>query len=124
MYLVGADHPHKADAQRVSERLILGGRRLLTSTEVFQEILHRYASTDRRGRIQPAFDALQGLVDDVLPVEEADVLAAKDLVVARAGLTARDALHVSVMQHHQIVEIMTFDRGFDVMPGIKRLPES
>ncbi len=124
MYLVGGDHPHKSDAQRVSERLIVDGRRLLTSSEVFQEILHRYASTDRHDRIQPAFDALRGMVDNVLPVDRADVLAAKDLVLARSGLTARDALHVSVMQHHQIVEIMTFDRGFDVIPGIRRLPGS
>jgi len=43
-------------------------------------------------------------------------------VLARTGLAARDALHVAVMQHHGIAEILTFDRGFDAVPGIRRAP--
>jgi len=42
MYLVGAPHPHKADAQRILERLTTEKQRLVTDAEVLQEILHRY----------------------------------------------------------------------------------
>lgn len=122
MYLVGADHPHKVDAQRVLERLISMRQRLVTSSEVFQEILHRYVFIDRREAIEPAFDALRGVVDDVLAVEEVDVFAAKDLVNARRALSARDALHVAVMRRHRIGEVLSFDRGFDGLTGISRLP--
>jgi uncharacterized protein len=122
MYLVGRDHPHKIDAQRVLERLIGEHRRLVTSSEIFQEILHRYVFIDRREAIEPAFDVLRGVVDDVLAVEEADVFAAKDLLHARAGLSARDALHAAVMRRHEIAEILSFDQGFDSVTGIRRLP--
>jgi predicted nucleic acid-binding protein len=37
-------------------------------------------------------------------------------------LSARDALHVAVMQRHGIGEILTFDRGFDAIPGLRRRP--
>jgi predicted nucleic acid-binding protein len=39
MYLVGADHPNKHRARLVLERLIAARERLVSSTEVFQEIL-------------------------------------------------------------------------------------
>jgi uncharacterized protein len=41
MYLVGARHPHKVDAQRLLENLLSERVRLVTDTEVLQEILHR-----------------------------------------------------------------------------------
>ena len=122
MYLVGGAHPHKLDAQRVLERLISLRLRLVTSVEVFQEILHRYAFIDRREAIGPAFAALRGVVDEVLAVEEPDVFAAKELLHTQLALSARDALHVAVMRRHEIAEIVTFDRGFDAVTGIRCLP--
>src|SRR5882724_11996869 len=62
MYLVGADHPHKADARRLLESAIGAGERLVTDAEVLQEILHRYGAIDRRDAIQAAFDAVLGVV--------------------------------------------------------------
>ena len=68
MYLVGAAHPNKIDAQRRLERLVVERTRLVTDAEAMNEILHRYTSLDRRATIQPAFDAMLGVVDDVLPI--------------------------------------------------------
>lgn len=122
MYLVGGEHPNKVDAQRVLERLASEQRHLVTSSEVLQEVMHRYISADRRDWIEHAFNAMRTIVDDVLAVEEADVLAAKDLVLAYQRLSARDAVHAAVMRRHQITEILSFDRGFDAVAGITRLP--
>lgn len=122
MYLVGHDPARKAATQAALNALLVEQRQLVTSTEVFQEVLHRYVSIARLDALQPAFDALSSAVEDVLPIEETDVIAAKDLALARAGLPARDALHVAVMQRHAIGEILTFDRHFDLVPGIRRLP--
>jgi predicted nucleic acid-binding protein len=44
MYLIAAAHRHKTDAQRLMERLISDRKRLVTDTEVLQEILHRYVA--------------------------------------------------------------------------------
>ena len=121
MYLVGAAHPHKADAQRLLERAISGGERLVTDAEVLQEILHRYVAIGRRDAIQPAFEALLGVVDEVFPVDGAAVLRAKDVLLGYPRLSSRDALHVATMEAHRVRRILTFDRGFDDYPGLERL---
>jgi uncharacterized protein len=122
MYLVGGAHPNKHEAYSTLERLALERRRLVTSSEVFQEMLHRYVAIDRRDAIEPAFETLGGVVDDVLAVERRDVFTAKDLIHAHTRLSARDALHAAVMRRHEITEVFSFDRGFDVLAGIRRLP--
>jgi predicted nucleic acid-binding protein len=121
MYLVGAPHLHKSDAQRWLEKLVSDRQRLVTDAEVLQEILHRYVAIDRRDAIQPAFDALLGIVDQVLPVDRSIVERAKEIVLGHRRLSARDAVHVAVMEHHGIERILTFDLGFDGFPGITRL---
>lgn len=121
MYLVGAAHPHKADSQRVLERLISERRRLVTDAEVLQEILHRYVAIRRRDAIQPAFDALLGVVDHVFPVDRAIVDRAKAIVLGTDRLSARDALHLAVIERQGITQIVSFDAGFDGLPGIERL---
>src|SRR5438477_12294832 len=121
MYLIGAPHPHKSDTQRLLEKLVSDRQRLVSDAEVLQEILHRYVAIDRRDAIQPAFDALLGIVDEIYSVDAAIVGRAKETVLARAALSARDALHVAVMAHHHIGRILSFDAGFDGLPGIERL---
>ena len=121
MYLVGAPHPHKANAQRLLEKLITDRQRLVTDAEVLQEILHRYVAIDRRDAIQPAFDALLGVADEVLAVDLAVVERAKNIVLGYRQLSARDAVHLSVMEQNGIDQILSFDSGFDVFPGITRL---
>lgn len=121
MYLVGAPHPHKTDAQRLLERAIADRHRLVTSAEVMQEILHRYVAIRRPDAIQPAFDALLGVSDEVYPVDRVDVEEAKRIVAGSAIGSARDALHVSVMRRHEVPRIMSFDRAFDAVPGIERI---
>jgi hypothetical protein len=122
MYLVGAPHPNKAAAGAALERALLDADRLVTDAEVLQEVLHRFVSIDRRNAIGPCLDVLLRVVDEVLPIERADVEAARRLVEHVQGLSARDALHVAIMQRHGIGGILTFDRGFDAIAGIVRYP--
>ena len=121
MYLVGVAHPHKTDAQRLLERFAVDNRRLVSDAEVLQEILHRYVAIGRRDAIQPAFEALLSIVDDVLPITAATLERARDVVLGSTTISARDAIHVAVMQQHGIEEILSFDRGFDGVAGIRRL---
>jgi uncharacterized protein len=121
MYLVGAPHPHKSDAQRLLEKLVSDRQRLVTDAEVLQELLHRYVAIDRRDAIQPAFDSLLGIVDQVLSVDLSVAERAKQIVLGHRRVSARDAVHLAVMEHHGIEHILTFDSGFDGFPGVTRL---
>jgi len=77
MYLIGAAHPHRTDAQVI--------------------------------------------VDEVFPIEKAEVSRAGEIAQNRALLSARDAVHIAVMERHSILSILSFDRDFDRWPGIWRI---
>lgn len=94
---------------------------MVTDAEVLQEILHRYISINRREAIQPAFDALFRIVDDVLVMDHAAAERAKEITFSQRQLSARDALHVAIMELNGIDRILSFDSEFDKVPGITRL---
>ena len=121
MYLVGAAHPLKEKAEELLEMAVASNQRLVTSAEVLQEILHRYVAINRRDAIAPAFDVLLDVVDEVVAVEEDDVVRAKDLLLGTKALSSRDAVHVAVMARQGISRIMSFDAGFDRVPGMTRI---
>lgn len=93
MYLIGAAHAHKTEAQVLLERLIAAGQRLVTDAEVLQEILHRYTG---------------------------DVLRA-EIAQNPTLISARDAVHIAVMERHGVHSILSFDADFDRRPGLQRI---
>jgi hypothetical protein len=121
MYLIGAAHPHKTDAQVILERLIAAGQRLVTDAEVLQEILHRYAAIERREAIGPALRLTLDIVDEVFPIEKTEVLRAGEIAQNRELMSARDAVHIAVMERHGIRSILSFDADFDRWPGLQRI---
>ncbi len=121
MYVVGESHPLKTESQILLERLVAARQRLVIDAEVLQEILHRFTSIRRREAIGPAFHVVLDIVDEVFPVEKEDVLRAGEIVQAPARMSARDAVHIAVMERHGIQSILSFDSDFDRWPGLKRI---
>jgi uncharacterized protein len=121
MYLVGAPHPHKDHARRLLEEAVEAGERLVTDAEVFQEILHRYVAIDRRDAIGPAFEVLLGIADEIFPIEFSDVSRAREILLGYRMVSARDAIHIAAMERHGSLRILSFDSGFDEIPGIERV---
>jgi len=121
MYLIGTAHPHKAEAQLILERLVAAGERLVTDAETLQEILHRYTAIGRRQAIGPALQTTLEIVDEVFPIEKADALRAGEIVLGRASMSARDAIHIAVMERRGIRSILSFDADFDRWPGLQRI---
>jgi predicted nucleic acid-binding protein len=121
MYLIGTAHPNRdalADYLRAHP-----GEDFVTSAEVYQEIVHRYVAADRREAIADAFTLLDGLVVGVFDIVRADVDAAHRIALDQRQLSGRDCLHLAVMRRRGVHRILTMDRGFDLWPGIERLPE-
>lgn len=121
MYLVGSDHPHKTDCRLLLERLVASEERLVTDAEVLQEITHRYVAIGRREAIAPAHQVLMQLVDEVFPIDKGLALRAAQIAVSTKGVSSRDALHIAAMEQHKVSTILTFDKGFDNWPGLRRL---
>jgi len=72
-------------------------------------------------RLELVFDALDGVVDEVFSIDRRTLDLAKSLVLAYARLSARDAIHIASMKQRGVTRVMSFDAGFDGMPGIVRL---
>jgi predicted nucleic acid-binding protein len=94
---------------------------ICTSTEVLQEILHRYAGLQRIDLATEVYDLFVQLCPVVLPVTLADTDRARALLQASVGVSVRDVIHAAVMLNNGVDEIATFDEGFDRVTGISRL---
>ena len=60
-------------------------------------------------------------LDEVFPIEKMEVLRAREITQNPALLSARDAVHIAVMERHGIRSILSFDGDFDRWPGLKRI---
>jgi uncharacterized protein len=121
MYLVGGAHPNKDRARQLLEESAAANESMCTDAEVLQEILHRYAAIGRYADIDPAFDVLTTFVDVIYPIEHADVDRARRIILGAPKFSARDALHIAVMQRQDVDRVLTFDSGFDGIPGLTRI---
>ncbi|MBK5255113.1 MAG: type II toxin-antitoxin system VapC family toxin [Vicinamibacteria bacterium] len=64
---------------------------------------------------------LLGIIDEVFPVDLNAVERARTVLLGHSRLSARDALHVAVMEQQGVNRILSFDAGFDGFPGIALL---
>ena len=111
IYAVGRSHPLKVEAQGFFLDASNQGKRLATSAEVLQELLHVYLPVERMETLDAAIELATQGVDQVIPIDASAVLHARNLVDNFPGLTARDLLHLSVCQLNKIKELKTFDRN-------------
>ncbi|MFQ6046284.1 MAG: type II toxin-antitoxin system VapC family toxin [Gemmatimonadales bacterium] len=111
MYAVGGDHPLRGDARSFFERTLEARKRLVTSAEVLQELLHAYLPVDRLDTLDAALKLAEARMAVVWPVEREDVRLARVLVGRHPGLGARDLLHLACCKRREVSEIKTFDRA-------------
>lgn len=121
MYTAGAQHPNKRASEQFMNKIAVGDIRACASTEMLQEILHRYSSVGRMDLACAVYDQVVAACPEILGVEPADLHLARDILRDTRGISARDAVHAAVMLNNGIEWIASFDRHFDRIPGIKRL---
>jgi predicted nucleic acid-binding protein len=122
MYAGGQPHPLREPCLRLLRIVADQPVRFLTDAEVLQEMLHRYAGSDRwpagRENLRSFAHLMEGRTE---PVFADDIETALQLADRRLGLSARDLLHAAVMQRLGIRRIISTDRGFDRLPEVERL---
>lgn len=121
MYAAGAQHLLRAPCRRIVEAV--GNRSIdaVTSTEVIQEIVHRYSAIGRRAEGAELATRSLDLFAPVLPITHALMRRVPDLVERYPKLAARDAIHLATCLHEGIAEIVSPDRAFDAVTGIRRI---
>lgn len=121
MYAAGGAHPLREPCRAAMERAVKGRTRLVISSEVLQEILHRYFSIRRPEAGRRVFRTAIELADEVLPVTGGQLERALDLLLETPGLSPRDAVHVAVMEDAGIRRILSADGHFDRVTSVERV---
>ena len=122
IYAAGSPHPLKDPCSKVILLVADNPHAFFTDAEVLQELLHRYLGSHRWPEGRDVFqDFAQLIRERIEPIYAADVESAAELADGHARLSARDLLHVAVMNRLGLSRIVSTDSGFDELSGIERL---
>ena len=110
IYAVGRPHPLREEAQNFFIDSMKKAKRLVTSAEVLQELIHVYLPVNRLDSLDAALTLAVEGVEKVLTVDMEAVIHARNLISKHPSLSARDLIHIATCQLNNIKEIMSFDR--------------
>ena len=122
IYATGRDHPNKEPCARILMMVAESPLVFITDVEVLQELVHRYIALGRwtlgREVLQSFAEVMQ---DRIEPVYEEDIHLAARLADHHPGISARDLVHVAVMERLGADRIISADSDFDRLPNVTRL---
>jgi predicted nucleic acid-binding protein len=120
IYAAGRPHPLKAPCIQILTYAAQYPHSFITDVEVVQEILHHYRRHWPLGRsaLQDFLLVLSGRIVGIEPPDASAVIALADQY---SGLSARDLLHLAVMQRLGVSVISTADADYDQVPSLSRL---
>lgn len=121
MYAVGAQHPYRRPCLDALDRIIRESLPAVVSSEIHQEILHRYLSLGLGPMAQQVSTKLETIIPATLPVTLADIRRVRQLAGRYSALNARDLVHAAVMLENGLSRILSTDRHFDQMTEIERI---
>ena len=121
MYAAGSEHPLRTPCRRIVDAIGAGTIDAVTSSEVVQEIIHRYSAIGRWADGAELATRTLDLLAPVLPITHALIRRVPDLVVRYPSLAARDVVHIATCLHEGITEILSPDRAFDAVHVVQRI---
>ena len=120
IYAEGREHVYRDPCRLVMDQVRLRPERYAIDAETLQEILYFYS---RQGELDKGIrivDELLSLIPNIVPITTAEIRAAMRLMQETMGLSARDAVHAAVVMVHGLDGIVSADRDFDRIPGLRR----
>lgn len=118
LYTIGNDNDFRQSCLQILAAAAQPSIIAVTDAEVIQEIAYQTTGRGRRAAGLYLAERFMALMAHILPVDAGDMAAALSLLKDAEGLTPRDAVHLAVMRHHGITQIITADRHFAEVPGL------
>ncbi len=121
LHALGSDELLRPACQAIIDQLELGRFVGEASALLVNEIVHvrHRRSGDRQRAVRDSRAAAALLV--VRPVDDLDIDSALDLFLAHDSLQMNDAVHVAVAHRYGLTAVLSTDRGFDGIPGLRRV---
>lgn len=120
MYAEGSEHRYQQPCKRVMELAKANSSAYCIDTEALQEILYVYFSRGETARGIGVGQDLRGMFPVVIPITDAEIATAIRLMAQVRNLSSRDAIHAAVVINHNLEGIVSADRDFDRIPGLRR----
>ena len=121
MYAEGRQHRYRQPSKRVMELARDNSSAYCIDTETLQEILYVYFSRGETVRgIGVARDLLR-MFPAIIPITVDEITTAMRLLTKTHDLSTRDAIHAAVVFEHGLEGIVSADRDYDRIPGLRRL---
>jgi predicted nucleic acid-binding protein len=121
MYSLGGSHPLRDPCKKILEKIKAQKIRVVTDTEVLQEILYRYFSIKKYAFGEIAYISMVQFCAKIFPVRVQDTDRALELLKTFPAITSRDAIHAATMINNGIKQILSTDTHFDLIPEIRRI---
>jgi predicted nucleic acid-binding protein len=121
-YAAGDEHPDRAVCRALFAAAQQGVLELHVSTEAIQELLHHRLR--RATRIEAVAEAKAATATCRIHAFDESVLRRSLELVGSTGLRGRDAVHAATALEHGFDSVVTADRDFDGVPGLRRIDPS
>ena len=120
IYAEGREHFYRGPCRAIMNRVKTSPEEYAIDAEALQEIMHVYSNRGETARGINEVEALLNLRTVIIPITVAEIWAATRLLRETPGLSSRDAVHAAVVLVHRLEGIISTDRGFDRIPGVRR----
>lgn len=120
MYAHGAPHPYAEVCRGLLSQMGQEHLEYNVDTELLQEIMHVYSVRGQRSFGLALFDDIVTIFPDPLAIGRDEMLEARHLVEQHPVLSPRDAIHAAVALEHGLEGIVTADKAFEGIPGLRR----
>ncbi|MGQ9625629.1 MAG: type II toxin-antitoxin system VapC family toxin [Anaerolineae bacterium] len=121
MYAHGTAHKYRLPCQQVLRHIVNKMIPAVTSSEVHQEIVHRYLSLARPEQAVQVSQDFARVVPHILPVTIDDVRRMLSLISLYPAFRSRDLIHIAVMLNNDIKYIISTDTHFDLAEEVQRI---
>lgn len=122
LHALGDDPALRPACERVIAQLAAGRLRGEAAALMVEEVVHvRHRRRGDRARAVEDGRAAASLLRALHPVSEPELEAALEIFAGHGTLHARDAVHVAVARRHGLEVLLSTDRGFDVVDGLRRI---
>lgn len=120
IYALGRDHPYREPCRAIMNQLEGHPHDYAADAEMLQEVLYVFSN---RKDIETGVSAVLRLLDlfpHVIPITGSEIAVAARLIGQPPQLSIRDAIHAAVALEHGLEGIVTADKVFDHIPGVRR----
>ena len=120
IYAEGGEHIYRRPCQNIMEQVKVWPDDYAIDIEALQEILYFYS---RRGELEKGTGIVERLLSHIphmIPITAAEIVMAMHLLAETPGLSARDAIHAAVVIGQGLEGIISADRDFDRIAGLRR----